>query len=77
VRVSHRTHFTPKGVSIRAAPVAINMQPLRGCWLPVGAPRIVPQTGQSMEHHREERRSRALLPRSTAFVIVFRRRDGC
>jgi hypothetical protein len=24
-------HFTPKGVSIRAASVPINMQPLRGC----------------------------------------------
>jgi hypothetical protein len=27
-----RAHFTPKGVSVRAGPLAINMQPLRGCW---------------------------------------------
>ncbi len=24
-------HFTPKGVSVSAGPMAINIQPLRGC----------------------------------------------
>ena len=28
---SRETHFTPKGVSIAAGPMAINIQPLRGC----------------------------------------------
>ena len=28
---SRETHFTPKGVSIGAGPLAINIQPLRGC----------------------------------------------
>jgi outer membrane protein assembly factor BamB len=31
VLVSRQLHFTPKGVSICAAPMTINMQPLRGC----------------------------------------------
>ena len=32
VPASGQPHFTPKGVSICAGPMAINMQPLRGCW---------------------------------------------
>jgi hypothetical protein len=30
-RLAAQIHFTPNGVSISAAPMAINMQPLRGC----------------------------------------------
>jgi hypothetical protein len=31
VPASREIHFTPNGVSISAGPMAINMQPLRGC----------------------------------------------
>jgi hypothetical protein len=44
-----RADFTPKGVRIRAGPLAINMQPLRGCWNSVRSSMFIVRRRESTE----------------------------